>query len=104
MRFETEVLTLEDFCGYGCCNTFVSQDSDEPDNDACWDEIAGSGWIVPDSYDSRIVLVFSTTRVTGASRCHGHYLSFAGKIAMKKAGLNHLSLLWWWPEIVTGGE
>lgn len=102
MRFETDVLTLEDSCGHGCCDEFAAQDDSEVDNTACLDEMVDTGWIVPDSYGSRIVLVFSTTRVAGASVCRGQRLSYAGKIAMRKAGLTHQGRLWWWPLIVTG--
>lgn len=103
MRFETDVLTLS-ACSCGCSGWPYRYEADGPcgHNHACRDAIVCRGWLLPHKIGFRIVLVFSTTHVRGASRCLGTDLAYAGLQAMKKVGLERSGTLWWWPCIVTG--
>ena len=99
MRFETDVLTLTH--EEGCLDCY--EGTKHPlTNFACRDEITQLGWILPRKEGSRVVLVFSTTHVEGASTCSGYRLAFAGGCAAVKAGVGTNRKLWWWPMIVTG--
>ena len=101
MRFETDVLTLKG-CPCGCSGP-VGYGGRGANNYACDDDIRDAGWLLPEEAGSRIVLVFSTTRVAGASRCLTSDLRSAGLRAMERDGTVFYQPLWWWPEIVTGG-
>ena len=101
MRFETDVLTLAPKSDSDLAH-YSGDMKPQKKNFACRDELLDAGWLLPGRQGARVVLVFSTTRVPGASTCMGFRLAFAGSIARNKAGLNHIGRLWWWPETVTG--
>ena len=102
MRFETDVLAYTELWG-----EFVGSDC-EHKNWACRTDIVARGWNLPRRNGSRIVLVFSTTPVRGASRCNVYNLRRAGRVAIYRAASVEermtFNRLWWWPEIVTGGS
>lgn len=107
MRFETDVLTLrEDIFGhvsqYECAERPIENGFF---NSACRDSIVAAGWVLPRARGSKIVLVFSTTSVRGASRTFKWQLQRAGRVALRRRpGLlslwNESEDLWWWPEVV----
>ena len=102
MRFETDVLTLVAcICGCGGPGYYRGNGAR---NWACHNGICDRGWILPKGIGSRITLVFSTVRVTGASRCLAEDLRFAGKYASNREVDPDCQwgTLWWWPCIVTG--
>lgn len=101
MRFETSILTLGEPVHYGL--RFFRAAPHHPNDKACLGEIQRRGWLIPNRTGTRIVLVFSTTRVVGASRCLTSDLVYAGARAMERDGTVYYQPLWWWPEIVTGG-
>lgn len=107
MRFETDVLTLgEDF--FGRLNLYQCEHLPREDlfsNSACRDSVLSAGWVLPRKRGSRIVLVFSTTRVQGASEVQMWQLQRAGRIArnrLLRGSLNpHFDdSIWWWPELI----
>ena len=106
MRFETDILTLgEDF--FGRLKLYQCEHPPREglfSNSACRDSILGAGWVLPRARGSRIVLVFSTTRVRGASKAYRWQLARAGRIAMRRhtfiTNERTDDQLWWWPEIV----
>ena len=101
MRFETDVLTLDP--KPLATRRFFRETPADISNKACIEEIREHGWVIPGRTGARIVLVFSTDPVRGASRCRGTDLVFAGAMAMREAGAYHYhGFLWWWPCIVTG--
>jgi len=102
MRFETSVLTLQ-VCSYDCRKPGFFRGKGAR-NWACHCDICNAGWLLPERIGSRVMLVFSTVRVAGASRCLASDLCFAGRLAREKAQAPRYGTLWWWPEIVIGGE
>ena len=99
MRFETDVLTLTspgEYRGPHRTHWFT--------NTACRSGITKRGWKLPDSIGSRVVLVFSTERVAGASTVRGYELYYAARVACRKSqpDIKWDAHLWWWPEIVEG--
>lgn len=116
MRFETDVLTYqpeyEEFAGRQTRDYLTS-------NVACREDL-NADWIIPRR--GKLVLVFSTLPVVGATKCLAGSLRRAGRIALQKAAseychglagewrlpggslLHGYEPLWWWPEIVTEGK
>jgi len=100
MRFETDVLTLEERSWSG--HQFFRKAQKDIYDKACVAEIQKCGWEIPLKIGAQIVLVFSTEPVEGASRCRRYDLSFAGDVALRKSkSRQYAGPLWWWPEIVT---
>lgn len=99
MRFETAVLTLK-ACSCGCGKP-GRYEGDGTGNHFCRTGILDNGWLLPERIGSRVMLVFSTARVAGTSRCVASDLYFAGKLAREKVQAPRHGPLWWWPMIVT---
>ena len=110
MRFETDVLRLEPRSNGKM--VFAARESlwHGYYNSACREAICEAGWLLPARVGTRIIIVFSTTIVSGASLTRYGRLSRAGSVGFQKlcwdtrhdANLSGGTMLWWWPEIVNG--